>query len=266
MRVLTWNLWWTFGPWKERQEAIRRVLERESADVLFLQETIPADHQARRLAEHLGFQHVQSSSADFDGGQVSGMANAIVSRWPIVRSTQVTLPSGSGRPRVRTALLCHLETPWGAWPVATTHLDHAFDSSAVRLEQVDALADLVNAELDTTDRRLPVIVGGDFNAVPDSDEIRRLTGRIPVRHPNLVFADVWELRGEGRGLTWDSSNPYLSDANWPNRRIDYLFVTWPREKPAGHPSRVWLAGNEPIDGVMPSDHFAVVADLRVPEK
>lgn len=262
MRVITWNLWWTFGPWQERQVAIESVLAHQNADVVFLQESIPAHDQASRLAASLGLHCIQSSLPEFGN---RGMANAILSRWPILRTTQIVLPSGEGRPRVRTAIMCHLDTPWGPWPVATTHLDHAFDASALRLRQVDAVADLVRNELGETDGALPAIIGGDFNAVPDSDEVRRLTGRTDPRHANLIFADFWEQKGSGPGHTWDGSNPYLSDANWPNRRIDYLFVTWPRRKPAGHPSRVWLAGTEPIDDVMPSDHYAVVADVRVPE-
>ena len=261
MRVLTWNLWWTFGPWEERQKAIIGVLEREDADVVMLQETIPSLEQAAQIARRLGFDHVETSIA---GRGLQGMANAILSRWPISSSTQVVLPSGEGKAAFRTALMGRLETPWGLWPVGTTHLDHAFDGSAIRLMQVDALADLVRSELEVTDGNLPAVIGGDFNAVPDSDEIRRLTGRTQVRHSNLVFADVWEQCGDGPGYTWDGSNPYLADANWPNRRIDYLFVTWPRPKPAGHPSRVWLAGIDPIDDVVASDHYAVVADLRVP--
>lgn len=268
MRILTWNLWWTFGPWQERQQAIQAVLEQQNADVLFLQETIPGEDQAASIARFLGFHSVESvPKGEGKAARGSrGMSNAIVSRWPIVGSQTILLPSGEGRPRVRTALMCHLDTPWGIWPMATTHLDHSFDGSPVRLQQVDALADMVRDELERSESGLPVIIGGDFNAVPDSDEIRRLTGRSAVKHANLVFADMWELRGEGHGRTWDASNPYLHDANWPNRRIDYLFVTWPRPKPAGHPSRIWLAGHEPVDGVMASDHFAVVADVRVPEK
>lgn len=262
LRILTWNLWWTFGPWEERQQAIRAVLRTESPDVVCLQETIAGSDQVEDLAGHLGCHWALSS---IESRPHQGMANAILSRWPILTSRSVVLPSGEGRPSVRTVLVCQLDTPWGRWPVATTHLEHSFDASSVRLEQVDVVADVVREERAACDGELPVLIGGDFNAVPDSDEIRRMTGRSAVRHPHLVFADVWELRGSGPGHTWSSANPYLHDANWPNRRIDYLFVTWPRPKPAGHPIAVWLAGTEPVNGVMPSDHFAVVADLRVPE-
>jgi hypothetical protein len=38
-------------------------------------------------------------------------------------------------------------------------------------------------------------------------------------------------------------------------------VTWPRRRGAGHVDDCRLAGTAAIDGVWPSDHYAVVADL-----
>lgn len=255
MRLLTWNLWWRFGPWEERRGAIESVLREQDADVLFLQEVRVSDGQAEELAAALGL----AASVTTSGWE---MGNAILSRWPLSGQETVALPAGPDQPSHRRALHAVVESPWGPWPVVCTHLAHRFDESAVRLAQVDVLADLVGEIRDR--HQLPVLLGGDFNAVPDSDEIRRLTGRTAVRRTDLVFADMWELQGSGSGHTWSGSNPYLSDANWPNRRIDYLFVTWPRPKPAGHPRRVWLAGTEPVAGVQPSDHFAVVADIATP--
>lgn len=195
------------------------------------------------------------------------MGNAILSRWPIESHGQVTLPGKDSDAGYRKAVHARVNTPWGAWPFVCTHLNHRFDESAVRVRQVDALADLIRDLRGNSDSDLPVIIGGDFNAVPDSDEIRRLTGRTEPRHANLVLSDVWEQCGDGSGLTWRSDNEYQADANWPNRRLDYLFVTWPRPKPMGHARRAWLVGVEPedVDGrrVQPSDHAAVVADFRV---
>ncbi|MEY3166519.1 MAG: hypothetical protein RLZZ343_322 [Actinomycetota bacterium] len=258
IRVLTWNLWWHFGPWQERQSVIEKVLADENPDVVFLQEVHTTEQQAQDFAATLNYQVVVTQSEWH-------MGNAILSRWPIIRHGQVALPNAKGDPAHRRALFAVLDSPWGPWPVICTHLDHRFDESNVRMLQVDAIADLALSLRGDPKIDLPVLLGGDFNAVPDSDEIRRLTGRTSVRHPNLVFADMWELCGEDSGHTWSSANPYLADANWPNRRLDYLFVSWPRPKPAGHPSKVWLAGVNPIDGVQGSDHYAVVADVRVPE-
>ena len=254
MRVMTWNIWHHFGPWQQRQVAIEQVIKDENPDVLFLQEVHTTEKQAEKLAAKFGYQCVVTTSP-------WSMGNAILSRWPIVTSQQIALPNADGEPAHRRALCAVLETPWGQWSVVGTHLDHRFDESHVRQLQVDALSDLVKTLRHDPTQDLPVIIGGDFNAVPDSDEIRRLTGRTAVKNRNVVFADMWELKGEGLGHTWSDRNKYLANANWPNRRLDYLFVTWPRPKPVGNPVRAWLAGVEPVGGVQASDHFAVVADV-----
>jgi len=278
VRVLTWNLWYEFGPWESRQLAIRRVIEREDPDVICLQEvfctrTSTSTYSfADRLANELGHHSVTSDGPWFPrrestvAGEETAMGNAIISRWPIESHGQITLPGKDDDAGYRKAVHARIATPWGSWPIVSTHLNHRFDESAVRLRQVDALADLIVELRGDSATDLPVVVGGDFNAVPDSDEIRRLTGRTTTRHANLVLSDVWEQCGDGTGQTWRSDNRYQSDANWPNRRLDYVFVSWPRPKPMGHPSRAWLTGVEPedVDGlsVQPSDHAAVVVDLR----
>ena len=38
VRVLTWNLWWRFGPWQERLDTIAGVLAEIDADLCGLQE------------------------------------------------------------------------------------------------------------------------------------------------------------------------------------------------------------------------------------
>ena len=38
LRVATWNVWWRFGPWEERQPAVAETLRRIDADVIALQE------------------------------------------------------------------------------------------------------------------------------------------------------------------------------------------------------------------------------------
>ena len=104
-------------------------------------------------------------------------------------------------------------------------------------------------------------MAGDFNAVPTSDEIRLLTGERPPPVPALVWSDAWAQAGDGPGHTWDGRNPYLSQAMWPNRRIDYVFVATPRPVPHGNIAAIQLIGTEPVDGIMPSDHYGVAVDL-----
>ena len=69
LRVLTWNLWWRFGPWEARRPAIAATLARLDADVLCLQEVWDdgTTNFAAELAEGLGYHHVYGSRLDHDG-------------------------------------------------------------------------------------------------------------------------------------------------------------------------------------------------------
>jgi len=39
-------------------------------------------------------------------------------------------------------------------------------------------------------------------------------------------------------------------------------VGWPRRGGAGNVVHCAIAGNDPVDGIVPSDHYAVFADIR----
>ncbi len=259
MRVLTWNLWWRFGPWEARQPAITATLRRIDADVLALQEVwaeVDGVNQAAILAAELGYEHVFAPGFD-DGNLAFGLA--VLSRWPIVSMEARALPSLPDVDELRLALKAEIEGPRGGFEVYTTHLNWRFDQSDVRQLQVRALAEMV-AESDS--RTFPAIMGGDFNADPLADEIRMLTGRAPVPVPRLVFHDAWEVAGEGPGYTWSNANPFAACDLEPDRRIDYVFVGWPKARGAGHVVGAAVEGVEPVDGIHPSDHYAVLAELR----
>ncbi|MEZ5375469.1 MAG: endonuclease/exonuclease/phosphatase family protein [Acidimicrobiales bacterium] len=318
MRVATWNLWWRFGPWEERQPAIRAALADIDADVVLLQEVFgpTADHhdQAEDLADHLGMHwvattnHTSQTSFGSHTGRTSfgsdtsrtsfgsdtsrtsfgsdtsrtsfgsdtsrtSFGNAILSRWPVLDADQRNLPDRSGRPAHRTGLWALLDHPDGPQPVATTHLEWRYDDSRLRQAQLDDLVHWLDqhhrglgALLDAPpDEHRPLIFGGDLNATPDSDEVRRLVGLAPGYSDHgdavRVFTDAWAACGDGDGFTWTRDNPHSSDAQWPRRRLDYLFTSWPRPKPTGNPVACWVAGSEPVDGVVASDHACVVAEF-----
>lgn len=283
LRVATWNLWWRFGPHERRHHAIVDTLRSIDADVLCLQEVWSADggvdggatarddttaaggaDQAEILGELLGMTVTRTAPIFFDG---HAFGNAVLSRWPADLVADDRLPGADGTPGHRRVVAARVHTPWGPWPFASTHLDHRFDASATRQLQAASLLESVSRWRGDPERDLPLVIGGDFNAVPDSDEIRLLTGR-RAGVGGVVMTDVWEVAGTGPGITWGGGNPFLADSTWPERRLDYLLVSWPRPKPLGNPVRAWLAGNGPVDvagaAVWPSDHAAVVAELVTP--
>jgi len=266
LRVMTWNLWWRFGPWERRRPAIVDVIRSVDPDVLCLQEVWSdgdAD-DADRIAEATGLHAVRTEPMLYDG---QSFGNAILSRWPLDVLADEPLPRADGSPGHRRVVAAAAGTPWGRWPIASTHLDHRFDASATRQLQVLRLLERAIAWRGDLEPDLPLIVGADVNAIADSDEVRTLTGRRPGV-TGIVFSDAWEQVGDGPGHTWRRANPYTADSAWPDRRLDYVLVSWPRPKPIGNPERAWIVGDHPsiVDGadVWPSDHAAVVAELTTP--
>jgi endonuclease/exonuclease/phosphatase family metal-dependent hydrolase len=264
LRVLTWNLWWRHGPWEDRLPAILDAVAALDPDVACFQEVWAeegaGDSLAARIADRLGgFSSVESSRLVVDSVR---FGNAVVSRWPIAGSEVLDLPAPTTSEELRTCLRADLETPDGPVQVFSTHLNWRFDESHVRQEQVQAICSFVAA---SSPRTYPPVLCGDFNAVPDSDEIRMLTGRVAVPVERLVFHDAWEVAGDpaDRGLTWSNANPYACLDLEPDRRIDYVFVGWPKAGGRGHVENCRVVGTEPVDGVVPSDHYGVLATLRI---
>ena len=258
LRVVTWNLWGRGGPWEARLAAIGATLSALEPDVVALQEVWGegSRHQAAILAGQLGFQHVYADRYTIDGVAVG---NAILSRWPIARHEVRDLPAPVELEELRNVIRAEVDGPRGLLEIFTTHLNWRFDQSDVRQEQVRTLARFVS---ESERQAVPPIVAGDFNAVPDAEEIRMLTGRSAVPVPRLVFHDAWEAAGNVEpGFTWSNANPYARLDLEPDRRIDYVFVGWPRRGGAGHVLSCRMIGG-PVDGVYPSDHLGVMAELR----
>jgi endonuclease/exonuclease/phosphatase family metal-dependent hydrolase len=83
-----------------------------------------------------------------------------------------------------------------------------------------------------------------------------------------MFYDAWRVAGAGGpGYTWSNRNAFAAVALEPDRRIDYVFVGYPvRGDPEhyglGRIDRCRVVCDQAVDGVWPSDHFGVYAELR----
>lgn len=127
-----------------------------------------------------------------------------------------------------------------------THLDHMgkiarHEGASLVLEQAHKLA-----------KGLPVIVTGDFNAIPDDDPIKVLTDKNDPRHvvhsrelATLKYGPEWTFHNYGR-----ISN---NDREW----IDYIFVK-------GN-IRVLRNGvlTDTLNNLYPSDHCPIIATLII---
>ena len=256
LRIITWNVWGLYGPWQEREAAIVATLRDARPDIVVLAESWAkdGDSQCARLAGPLGLPHHAFSGIPAQEDEAARSGVAVMSRWPIRRESGLTF----GSARVQ---LAELSGPRGPILVCGLVMDAWwFDESQARQGSVRELLSYVDQ---AQDNRAPVIVCGDFNADPDSDEIRMLTGRTTAPVPGLSFYDAWEVAGPAApGHTWCNENPWATQLLWPDRRIDYIFSATARPGGAGHPIHTALLGTRPVSSTYPSDHYALQSSLR----
>lgn len=261
VRVASWNLWYRFGNWEERLPVVIERLRAADPDIVCLQEVWHdgTTSSAEVIAEALGYEWRYAGNHVFDHENRFG--NAIVSRWPITHDETLALSPGDDGDELRVVLRADVDGPRGPLQVFCTHLNWQLDHSHIRQEQVTQLAEMVAG---ARPRTYPPIVCGDFNAEPQSDEIEMLTGQRQLAVRGMLLVDTWRAcHPDEVGFTWDNRNPYAaSQLEW-NRRIDYVFAGWPKAGGAGVPVSCELLGDAPTDdGIWPSDHLGLVADLR----
>lgn len=276
LRVLTFNAYhgYPLCPEIERRlELLVAGLRDQAPDIAFLQEIsvstlhghLPQQLVARLeqsgLDYHLAYAPANGSVAD---GGVFEEGSAILSRFPIVESETRRLAAATTVRReyhgyeyeeFRIALRATLEIESGRrLDVFTTHVTDADPAGgeSPRRRQIEDLARFV---VERSNLGLPAIIGGDFNAPPEADEIRWLATR-----------DLHDLCAAGDpGPTNDRHDRDLQDPrDTADQRIDYLFVAG-RDFTVRNP-RLFLAKAfeiEPGRFLWASDHSGIVADLEL---
>jgi endonuclease/exonuclease/phosphatase family metal-dependent hydrolase len=291
LRVATLNIWNRSGPWPERLRLIREQLRILDPDVLGLQEvlrtvspgeepngtwTAPASasqdlaaDQASAIGAGTHPKIAYGAAMDYGSGLMFG--NAVATRYPIVETRTFELP-GRETGEVRSLLYALIDHPRGKLPVFCTHLNWKLHHGSVRVRQVRAICERIKELAPTDDGdHLPPVLMGDFNADPDSDEMRFMRGLATIDGQTVYFADAWVYGGDGSpGYTFDRRNRFAALAHEPPRRIDYIYVRGPDSKLRGEPVRTRLAfatKHETAAGdLWPSDHFGIVSDLSAEPK
>jgi endonuclease/exonuclease/phosphatase family metal-dependent hydrolase len=261
IKVLTLNIWNRLGPWDERLVAIRETLALDLPDVVGLQEVITtrfgdALDQGKAVAAGFGYEVAFGRSH----GEGFSFGNAILSRWPILRTELHELPGGEGS-EPRSLLCAELDAPIGRLAVGVTHLAWRFHEGAVRQAQAVTVAEKLAAF--RAPGSPPAVLVGDFNADPDADEIRYLKGLTALGRGRCVaFTDAFAVAGEGPGTTFSKRNAFAATLREPERRIDYVFVQRFNDDIRGEPIAARVCFDTPVNGVFPTDHFGVMATIR----
>jgi endonuclease/exonuclease/phosphatase family metal-dependent hydrolase len=266
LRFLTLNLWGENGPWEQRMQIASRAIVALAPDVVALQEVrdVPerVPNQAATLAAALGGHHVFAPSTAWGGGH-EGLA--IVSRFPIGAHEARDLPHSLEKVG-RIVLSARLDGEAGGLWVHATHLSYRESEGNKREDQVMTIDDVVRGHASDEVQ----VVMGDFNATPDSDEIRWLCGRTTLAGRRVAYQDAFARANPGQpGLTWAKANPYTHAMRWMelDRRLDYVFVTQRRRDGRGAvlDARVVLDAPEetPSGRLHASDHYGVLAEVQV---
>jgi endonuclease/exonuclease/phosphatase family metal-dependent hydrolase len=213
-------------------ERIARVVLEAKADIVGLQEVdrgvartqqrdLPAE-LAKLTGMHVAFErNIVHQGGDY--------GNATLSRFPIKRTRN--LHYRMLRPGEQRGLLqVVLDVNGREILFLNTHLDYRPDD-AERRANVEELHRVV-----TEAGRTPVLLVGDFNAVPTS---------APIRSIAEFLTDTWSVVGKGDGFT--------IPVRKPAKRIDYIWFT----PGAFEPTTIAVLPTEA------SDHLPVIAELRL---
>jgi endonuclease/exonuclease/phosphatase family metal-dependent hydrolase len=235
LRVMSYNIHHGEGLDKKVDlERIAKVILDARADIVGLQEVDRGVERTQRrdlpaeLAKLTGMRVHFENNFPYQGGEYG---NAVLTHFPIKRARNThykMLRPGEQRGVLQLVLTVHGRDVL----FLNTHIDYRPDD-AERLLNVEELKAIVAA---ATEQKLPVILVGDFNALPDSRTIANV---------KTFLTDAWELAGTGPGFT--------IPVRKPARRIDYIFVS----RPGFTPLKMEVLSTEA------SDHLPIVAELTL---
>jgi endonuclease/exonuclease/phosphatase family metal-dependent hydrolase len=252
MRLVSLNTWKAEGDYPRRIHAMAEGLLALDADVVALQEDLRTSdgltHTALVLAQSLSM-HLAWAPARLKQRQValrrtattSGLA--VLSRQPVLEQQILALPEDPGDGE-RVAQCVRLSGDGGDWWLANVHLTHLPDRADLRRAQLQA----VLSGLDGWAGDQPAVLCGDFNAAPGDPEIAAC---LPPHGP-------WTDAFAGRIKV-----THIAASGQPCN-LDHIFLrARAGDKPPAAGSATVALDRPGALGVVPSDHFAVCADLSL---
>ena len=263
MRVITQNLLGHHMDWPRRLPAVASMFRRLDPDVVTLQETVATDGYDQAIeALGDGYHLTHHPLREPDGSGIT-----IASRWPIGTVRELDLQVG---PRTAdfpaSAQIADIHWPHSDVPLLLVNHKPSWATNLEyeRGRQAVLTAGYIEELVERSGQH--VVLAGDMDAVPEADSIRFWRGLHALDGTSVSYRDAWELtHGAGPGPTFAPSTTPIMEDHWQtdlDRRIDYVFVRCGRAGPSLRVTNACRTFEGPLDGVWPSDHFGVVADLE----
>ncbi|MDP3435987.1 MAG: endonuclease/exonuclease/phosphatase family protein [Bacteroidales bacterium] len=215
-------------------DAIADVIKESGADIALLQEVdvkmarSMGEDQAKILSQKSGLSYYYFYKAiDFSGGDYGV---AILSRFPLSEFNSYNLDNHiQSEQRVLATALAELA---GGVKIllATTHLDLIKGNRVKQIAEIDSIL---------SNPVYPLVLGGDFNAKPESEEM-------------IFMSKRFTASTDSHSATF----PNLS----PDRVIDYIFI---RNSVGVNSAILKFSGHKVLTGIDASDHLPVVADIEI---
>jgi endonuclease/exonuclease/phosphatase family metal-dependent hydrolase len=274
LRVLTLNvLGLEHAEGSARQEVLRTELRRLRPDLVALQEVTRTEGYDQ-VVDLLGPGY---AVIDHPDPSPQGVGAALASRWPVRDARRLDLHVTPRAVDLPWAALVVAEAlapaPLGPLLVVHHKPNWQYGREYEREQQALAAARFVEqvvGELGHGEQELPVVLLGDFDATPDSASIRFWTGRQSLDGTSVCYQDAWEAVHPGEaGHTFTPDNRLVRDGEMAlerGRRIDYVMVRCGPHGPLLEVTGCQRILDQPVDGVWASDHFGVLADLRLPPR
>lgn len=219
---MSWNIW-SGKNWKQ----IVNFVEKNEIRLMGFQEV---DNNLKRteflnitekIAQSLGYHFAYSSSVEnqktgtFAGGQ---FGNCVISKFPILENKRHFLSSpeewnGTATTEPRTLLETKIKIGNKIVCFMTLHLGYSreFKTTDIKLRQIEKVIEVIRNNKD-----LPIILLGDFNSLPENQEIGKIKQYLK------------DVDAKNTLKTWTMYD--FEYQNWKvptglNFKIDYIFVS-----------------------------------------
>lgn len=231
LKVLCYNI--RFGE-KASLEDLAEFIKSEDPDVVALQEVDVRTYRERAPKQNgkdfiteLGFRtgmlSAYGKTISYKGGYYGV---GILSKYPLALVERIYLPKTENGKEQRAILLADVEYKEGAYfTFGSTHLDHT--NTTERQIQVQTINKIL------LNRPYPVIIAGDFNARPDSEEIKN-------------YMSQWTQISNDRKATVPATKPKY--------QIDYIFC-YPKDR--------WEKVRNCTYNIQLSDHLPISATVNL---